>query len=79
MAVDAQAPMALIMERYTEGALFELRRDPLVTRIGGWLRRWHFDELPYLLNVLSGDMSLVRRPRPARPARDHGPRHEPGG
>ncbi|ACK97341.1 MULTISPECIES: sugar transferase [Bacillus cereus group] len=67
MVTDAEKRLEdLLIQNEVSGAMFKMKDDPRVTKIGKFIRRTSIDELPQLINVLKGEMSLVG-PRPPLP------------
>jgi exopolysaccharide biosynthesis polyprenyl glycosylphosphotransferase len=68
MVVNAEELKArLLAQNEQQGPVFKMKSDPRITRVGRFIRKYSIDELPQLLNVLRGEMSLVG-PRPPIPA-----------
>lgn len=65
-SADAEKELLTALNHRRDGPLFKVKNDPRVTRVGRMLRRWSLDELPQLLNVFLGQLSLVG-PRPHLP------------
>lgn len=72
MVVDAEARKKALMEHNERsGPAFKMTHDPRITPVGRFIRKWSIDEIPQLINVWKGDMSLVG-PRPLPTSEDGG-------
>lgn len=76
MCIDAEEKLEELLEHNeVDGAMFKMKDDPRVTRIGKFIRKTSLDELPQLLNVVKGEMSLIGpRPPLEREVTEYSPR-----
>ena len=67
MVPNAEAKLKEVLDQNEmDGPVFKMKNDPRITRVGYFIRKTSIDELPQLINILKGDMSIVG-PRPALP------------
>ena len=67
MVPNAEAKLKEVLDQNEmDGPVFKMKNDPRITRVGHFIRKTSIDELPQLINILKGDMSIVG-PRPALP------------
>ena len=67
MCVDAEAKLEELMDQNEmEGPAFKIQNDPRITKVGKFIRKTSIDELPQLINILKGEMSIIG-PRPPLP------------
>ena len=68
MRINADKEISKLSQKNeTNGPIFKMKNDPRITAFGGFLRKFSLDELPQIINILKGEMSLIG-PRPPVPS-----------